>query len=376
MTSPESKMPLLGALTDTGRFGAIGAAAMQDQLLRYAADLRTVLNQRDRLEVQQRDIVQVYAAMIGNQAAMHELIGSSPVPYLMTNSAGMIEVANDAAAQLLPGTTLRGVLLESLLAPQSAPVLNSIKSQLNAGADFQGDAGTRLLCRAAGSTVQHFQVLATPFPVRVEGQLQCIHWRLEIAPDEQAGDAASQSDVDSGGPYDALTRLPGVALLQDRVQQLIVNSRHRNETFNVLLVHIDAYPQLLAEQGAEQTNLALCEVASRLLGCVAEIDSVCRFVEDQFVILAPETGSGDSRMVALAGRIIEAMASPVAVSGNRQVLGVSLGGARFPEHGERWNQLAAHARAAARSACAQGGGRLVTDVEAPVPESPGKPSPH
>ena len=118
MTSPESKMPLLGALTDTGRFGAIGAAAMQDQLLRYAADLRTVLNQRDRLEVQQRDIVQVYTAMIGNQAAMHELIGSSPVPYLMTNSAGMIEVANDAAAQLLPGTTLRGVLLESLLAPQ------------------------------------------------------------------------------------------------------------------------------------------------------------------------------------------------------------------------------------------------------------------
>jgi len=85
--------------------------------------------------------------------------------------------------------------------------------------------------------------------------------------------------------FDALTQLPNRRLLRDRLQQSMAMSKRSDQHMALMFLDLDNFKPLNDVHGHAVGDLLLQEAASRLLGCVREIDTVARFGGDEFVVV-------------------------------------------------------------------------------------------
>jgi diguanylate cyclase (GGDEF)-like protein/PAS domain S-box-containing protein len=124
--------------------------------------------------------------------------------------------------------------------------------------------------------------------------------------------------------HDSLTGLPNRSLLLDRLEQVVVHSRHANTWMAVIFVDIDDFKIVNDSLGHTAGDQLLVTVGHRLQSCVAETDTVARFGGDEFVVVLAET-SGMSETVDVAERILAAVSTPFRVQGRELTVSVSLG---------------------------------------------------
>ena len=148
---------------------------------------------------------------------------------------------------------------------------------------------------------------------------------------------------------DALTGTGNRRFLEVTLAREIERARRYGRPMSVLMVDIDRFKQLNDEFGHLIGDEALVEVARRLEESVRHgIDTVARYGGEEFVVVLPETGEADARLVATRIRDLSG-SEPIptargvgeAGAGNghrvemRQVrLTVSVGFASFPGDGE------------------------------------------
>lgn len=102
----------------------------------------------------------------------------------------------------------------------------------------------------------------------------------------------AEQQINSLAFYDSLTQLPNRRLFLDRLRQAMgVSARHRQQGA-VLFVDLDDFKTLNETMGHEQGDRMLQLVASSLLSCVREGDTVGRTGGDEFVILLEGLGEG------------------------------------------------------------------------------------
>jgi diguanylate cyclase (GGDEF)-like protein len=153
-----------------------------------------------------------------------------------------------------------------------------------------------------------------------------------------------------------------------------------NSTAAVLILDLDHFKTVNDDHGHLAGDAVLGAVASALHGEVREHDLVGRFGGEEFVVLLPGIGaSGDEpvELSAIAERIrhrISTLSVPVTTpSGVLTVAGlsVSVGGARFPDHGQGVEQVLAAADAALYEAKRDGRNavRIAETSEVPRPRS-------
>ena len=136
--------------------------------------------------------------------------------------------------------------------------------------------------------------------------------------------------------HDALTGLPNRVLLQDRIEQAIAHS-HRNATqVAVLFIDLDHFKTINDSLGHQQGDQLLQLVASRIQGCLREIDTVSRLGGDEFVIVIPALSSdhegGDA--TAVAQKLLEALSADFHVQSHDLHIGASIGISIYPDDGE------------------------------------------
>ncbi len=103
--------------------------------------------------------------------------------------------------------------------------------------------------------------------------------------------------------HDALTQLPNRRLLNERLSQALVASK-RSACFGaVMFLDLDNFKPLNDTHGHGIGDLLLIEVATRLTGCVREIDTVARFGGDEFVVLLNELEMDCAESTAQAGLV-------------------------------------------------------------------------
>jgi len=114
--------------------------------------------------------------------------------------------------------------------------------------------------------------------------------------------------------HDALTGLPNRALILDRIGHLLVRGRRDGSPVVVLFLDLDNFKDINDTLGHGAGDQLLREVATRLSGAVRGGDTVGRLGGDEFVVLVDDATTVAEAEVA-AGRILEALATPIPVAG-------------------------------------------------------------
>jgi len=154
--------------------------------------------------------------------------------------------------------------------------------------------------------------------------------------------------------HDPLTGLPNRTLLHDRLGREMDMARNRNYMLALHYLDLDHFKNVNDTLGHAVGDSLLREVATRLLGCVRQGDTVARMGGDEFAVLQGGLSDVDDAK-ALAERVIAALAEPIEIAGRRLFVGSSVGITVFPGDADGADMLLRNADLAMYCAKRDGG---------------------
>ena len=131
---------------------------------------------------------------------------------------------------------------------------------------------------------------------------------------------------------DPLTGIYNRALMEDRLKQLIAEHRRSPGYAAVLLIDMVRFKYVNDLMGHHTGDLLLKDVVARIAGELRKSDTLARLGGDEFVVILPDTDTGQAQQVAQ--KIIQSMDSEFEVEGHKLSASVSIGIALMPEHGD------------------------------------------
>ena len=157
------------------------------------------------------------------------------------------------------------------------------------------------------------------------------------------------------GLYDELTGLPNRNLLTERLNVAVARSQRADGSpVAVLFVNLDQFKLINDSWGYDAGDRLLVAVAERLCAAVKASDTVARFGGDEFVII--REGACEAEAGELATQLLQALAEPFELAGQRSYVTASVGIAVSPPcPGE---ELLRFADAATHDAKSHGHGRV------------------
>lgn len=178
---------------------------------------------------------------------------------------------------------------------------------------------------------------------------------------------AAEERIQHTANYDLLTDLPNRGLFFDRLGQAQALARRDGQTGALLFLDLDRFKEVNDQLGHAAGDTLLITVAQRLREQVRECDTVARLAGDEFTIILPNLRGG-ADAACVAEKILTAIGQPVAVDGKEVTVGVSIGIALFPEHGdtvERIHNAADNAMYLAKKAGRNGYAFATTEAAPP-----------
>jgi diguanylate cyclase (GGDEF)-like protein len=133
--------------------------------------------------------------------------------------------------------------------------------------------------------------------------------------------------------HDDLTQLANRLMFQDRLRSALVGARSAGRGFALLYLDLDGFKLVNDTRGHEIGDRLLVNVAQRLRDSIRDTDTVARMGGDEFAIIQ-QFGGDPAASAALAERLLDKIAQPFDVIGGRPLVGVSIGIALYPQHGE------------------------------------------
>lgn len=142
--------------------------------------------------------------------------------------------------------------------------------------------------------------------------------------------------------HDALTDLPNRALLTERLEQGIIRARRDKLCLGLMYFDLDKFKPVNDMYGHEVGDWLLKSVASRVVECVRESDTVARIGGDEFVVLLPALDKPKDAL-AVAEKIRTALGKPFIFAEVSFEISASIGVVIYPEHGDHEKTLTRNA---------------------------------
>ncbi len=167
-------------------------------------------------------------------------------------------------------------------------------------------------------------------------------------------------ELESANQHDVLTGLLNRAGLQTWLSRALAQARTEPSGLLVLVGDLDGFKQINDTRGHAAGDRLLQEVAARLQGSVRARDAVARMGGDEFVVvLHAPLGLGDRLAVETAQRLWGRVTEPYVIDGQTVTVGLSLGGAGWPEDDRQVDLVLNKADAALYGAKRAGKGQIV-----------------
>ena len=138
--------------------------------------------------------------------------------------------------------------------------------------------------------------------------------------------------------HDHLTGLPNRALFKDRLQQALLQAKRRESSFALLFLDLDHFKQVNDKCGHDAGDALLVEAGQRMVACVRESDTVARLGGDEFIVLLTDLKER-TNVERIAENLVAALKAPFTLAGQDCTIGVSIGIAFYPDHGDTADAL-------------------------------------
>jgi len=145
--------------------------------------------------------------------------------------------------------------------------------------------------------------------------------------------------------YDEVTRLANRNLFNQILSHALAQARRNGKPLAILFIDLDGFKNINDTLGHEAGDRVLTEIARRLLGCLRDGDTVSRFGGDEFVVLL-EDAMKPAHSVAVAQKILTAVAAPIVIEAREFVVTASIGVSNYPADGDDMQSLLRYADAA------------------------------
>ena len=137
--------------------------------------------------------------------------------------------------------------------------------------------------------------------------------------------------------HDPLTDLPNRKMLNERLQSALLRSQTTNKPLVLIISDLNHFKEINDTLGHHIGDVVLQQAAERLYNTVRKSDTVARLGGDEFSILLPDTSLEEATMVA--ENITEIFKIPFVAEGHNLNVGISIGLAESPTHGNDVNIL-------------------------------------
>jgi diguanylate cyclase (GGDEF)-like protein len=136
--------------------------------------------------------------------------------------------------------------------------------------------------------------------------------------------------------HDSLTGLPNRKLLLEQAHEVLGDGRADGAA--LFLLDLDRFKEVNDTLGHAVGDQVLRQVAVRLAAAVRPDDTVARLGGDEFAVLLPNVAD-EATALAVADRVVAALADPVPLEGLHLDLDASMGIALSPQHGADFDSL-------------------------------------
>ncbi|MHB8848601.1 MAG: two-component system response regulator [Burkholderiales bacterium] len=132
--------------------------------------------------------------------------------------------------------------------------------------------------------------------------------------------------------HDVLTGLPNRILFVDRLKHALKRAEWRKRTVAVMFLDMDRFKLVNDTLGHEAGDRLLQAMATRLLACVREGDTVARFGGDEFVGFLNDVATPED-VVPIVDKFLDALAPPFMIDGHELFISGSIGISLYPDNG-------------------------------------------
>ncbi|MCY0853545.1 putative bifunctional diguanylate cyclase/phosphodiesterase [Cupriavidus sp. D39] len=130
--------------------------------------------------------------------------------------------------------------------------------------------------------------------------------------------------------HDPLTGLPNRVLFHDRLEQAINRSHRDGSLFALMFLDMDRFKLINDSLGHAVGDRLLQAVASRLKGCLREVDTVARLGGDEFAIILSDLQRGEDATV-VAEKMVATLGMPYLLEPHEVFVTPSIGVTIYPE---------------------------------------------
>lgn len=286
------------------------------------------------------------------QDQLHRIIDNVYEGIITIDERGIVKSFNPAAEQMF------GYHAVEVVGSNVSMLMPSPDREAHDGyiARYVAGGAARIIGQGRKVTALHKSGLTFPMQlfvteVRHQSGRQFIGLVRDITHEE-----AERERLDHLARYDQLTELPNRASFSQALQTAC--NRAMSQPSAVLFLDLDGFKPINDTYGHEVGDAALFTLARRLRHSVAEADFVARLGGDEFVIILQDVGDS-ANAGAVAGRIIDVINQPMDLLDHPCRLGVSIGIALIPTHGQVPDAVLSRADDAMYAAKAAGKNRYV-----------------
>ena len=173
-----------------------------------------------------------------------------------------------------------------------------------------------------------------PFPVEVAFSSMRVHgqWVGIAALRDIRERKVQEAELRRMALHDPLTGLANRALLRDRLERAVALAARSGARVALLLLDLDRFKEVNDTLGHQVGDLLLQQIGPRLAHVLRETDTLARLGGDEFALVLPDVT--EHAACAVAERIVDLFRQPFPIESLDLELGVSIGVAYYPTHGE------------------------------------------